>query len=46
VERARAHTAPTFDPDATEDTPGVSGFVTPPVARLIREQIERSQRGQ
>lgn len=39
VERARAHTAPSFDPDG--DQPGPTGYVTPAVARLIREQIER-----
>lgn len=39
VERARAHTAPAFDPDA-EETPGVQGYITPAVARLIRQQIE------
>lgn len=41
VERARAHTAPSFDPDG--DVPGATGFVTPAVARLIREQIERTK---
>lgn len=41
VRRARAHTAPTFDPDAVEpDAPNTGGRVTPAVARAIREQLE------